>query len=793
MSEPATRTGSEPAHAAPDGGDRPGRSRPALSTRWGVWVARHKWWVLAVWVVILIVAGAAYPHLMSNLSAPDYSVTGSDSEKVADLISTDFTTIGAEQDIVVFDSSKLKTTDKEYEDAVGRVVKALKGHTDVVAVTSPYDAGAAAQISQDKRAAFATLGLNGNDRQRAELSTQLQDVVKQAVGSAPVEAYLTGYSQSANDTTEVENTDVERAESIGIPIALIVLVIALAAVIAGLVPLITALFSLTFTFGLLSLAITWRPIDSFLLSIVTMIGVGISIDYSLFIISRYREELLKAGDRGDAEPVVTAVGVAMRTSGRTILFSGSIVAISLFSLFVVKSPIFIAMAMGAVLVVVCTLLTAWTMLPALLAVLGHRINWLSLPKSWQPATDVVDGSGKLSGWGRWARTVLNHPWLAIPAAALLILFALPVVNMTLGIDLGLAAISDTATGKAEAILVSEFSPGLLSPIQILASHEGSGQLSQSDLSAIDKLTKAMAKDGRVAAAYSIATVLEQTVGQVSPDALKQLEKDPSAKSTVAQMVNVDNGSNRTIITVVTKAPIDSTAATDLVKGLRATTIPKYTTATGPQMLVGGETAQFVDLGNETLSKLPIVMAIVLTLSFLYLMLVFRSLLIPAKAVLMNLLATFAAFGLTTWVFAGGHLEGLFGFTSVGFIQTYLPVMVFALLFGLSMDYEVFLVGRMQEEWLKTHDNDAAVVAGVAHTARVITAAALIMAAVFGCFLVAEVLELKEFGFALAVAVVLDATLIRLLLVPAIMKVAGGKANWWLPGFLERILPKVKVE
>jgi len=259
------------------------------------------------------------------------------------------------------------------------------------------------------------------------------------------------------------------------------------------------------------------------------------------------------------------------------------------------------------------------------------------------------------------------------------------------------------------------------------------------------------------------------------------------------MVNVGSGSDRTIITVVTKAPIDSTAATDLVSDLRDDIIPKYTAAAGPQMLVGGETAQFEDLGNETLSKLPVVMAIVLTLSFLYLLIVFRSLLIPVKAVLMNLLATFAAFGLTTWVFAGGHLEGVFGFTSVGFVQTYLPVMVFALLFGLSMDYEVFLVGRMQEEWLRTHDNDEAVVVGVARTARVITAAAAIMAAVFGCFLVAEVLELKEFGFALAVAVVLDATLIRLLLVPAIMKVAGGKANWWLPGFLERILPKVKVE
>ena len=310
---PQARAGAPVTGADPTNPSR--RPRPAFSARWGMWVARHKWWVLGVWAVLLVLAGLAYPHLMRNLSAPDYSVTGSDSERVATILFTDFTTIGAEQDIIVFDSTKLKTTDKAYQDAVGRVVKAVTDHRDVVAVVSPYDPLAEGQISEDKRAAFATLGLNGTDRERADLSADLQSVVKDAVGSAPVAAYLTGYSQSANDTTEVENADVERAESIGIPIALIVLVIALAAVIAGLMPLIMALCSLTFTYGLLSLAITWRPIDSFLLSIVTMVGVGISIDYSLFILSRFREELVQAGERDDPQPVVTAVGVAMRTSG----------------------------------------------------------------------------------------------------------------------------------------------------------------------------------------------------------------------------------------------------------------------------------------------------------------------------------------------------------------------------------------------------------------------------------------------------------------------------------------------
>ena len=793
MAEGLTPTPQGPSGTAPDpDGRRRHRSRPSLSTRWGAWVARHRWWVLGAWGVLLVLAVLATPHLTRNLSAPDYSVTGSDSAEVTDVIQSDFTAAGAEQDIIVFDSDDLKVTDKEYADAIDRVVKAVKKKSWVVAVVSPLDVGAESQISKDKTAAYATLGLNGDDRQRADRSAELQDVVKEAVGSAAVAAYMTGYSQSSNDLTEVENADVERAESIGVPIALVVLVFTLAAVIAGLLPLVTALCSLLFTYGMLSLLITWRPVDSFLLSIVTMLGVGISIDYSLFIISRYREEMVKARDAGDPEPVVTAVGIAMRTSGRTILFSGSIVMISLFSLFIVKSPLFVGMALGAVLVVLCTLFTAWTMLPALLAALGWHVDKLSLPKRFQPAT-LEDKAVEGGGWGRWARTVLRHPWLAIPAAALLVVFALPMFNMTLGIDLGLSAVADTATGKAETILLEKFSPGLLSPIQILATHQGSGELTKADLTTIDKFTNAMAKDGRVDQAYSISTMLDQTVGDVSPQGLKTLEQNAQTATYVDMIVNVDNGSNRTIITVVTKAPIDSKQAQDLVVDLRDSIIPTYTAGGGLQMLVGGETAQFDDLGDEALGKLPYVMTIVLVLSFCYLLLVFRSLLIPVKAVLMNLLATFAAFGLTTWVFADGHLESLFGFTSVGFVQTYLPIMVFAVLFGLSMDYEVFLVGRMQEEWLKTGDNDQAVVAGVAHTARVITAAAAIMAAVFGCFIVADVLELKEFGFALAVAVVLDATLIRLLIVPAVMKVAGGKANWWLPGFLRRILPKVSVE
>jgi len=718
--------------------------------------------VLSVWAAVLVSSAIAYPHLMSALVPSDYSVGGSDSAAVTHQMETEFPSAGAEQDVVVFDSSSLTIGDAAYMKTVNRVLARVRGERGVVSVLGPTEPGAREQVSAGGHAALAVVGLSGNDRQRADRAESLQDAVAAAARNGPVEASLTGYSPSANGITEVENSDVERAESFGVPVAFIVLLLALAAVVAASVPLLVAVVSLTATLGVLAilvLALGFEA-DAFLLSIVTMIGVGVSIDYSLFILTRFREELSRARREGDPEPVPAAVGVAMTTSGRTIAFSGTIVIISLFSLFLVNSPLFRGIALGAVLVVACTLLTAWTMLPALLGALGDRVGRWALPERFQPALDEEDPAGRPSGWERWARTVLAHPWLAIPAAALLIVFALPTFGLKVGIDLGMSALADKPSGEAVLVLERSFSPGAMSPIEVTASRPDGAPLSAQDRARIGEFTRSVSKDPRVTAAYA--------------------------------SVNAENGSTLALVTVVPTAPVDSTEASELVEGLRDEVAPRYAAAGDLEILVGGETAQFKDLGEESLGKLPWVLAIVLSLSFLYLLLIFRSLLIPLKAVLMNLLATAAAFGLTAWVFQDGHLSGLFGFTSVGFVQVYLPIVVFALLFGLSMDYEVFLIRRMQEQWLKTHDSDDAVAAGIAHTARPILAAAAIMAAVFGCFLVADVLELKEFGFALAVAVILDATLVRLLLVPAIMKVAGPW-NWWLPRWLDRILPRVRLD
>jgi putative drug exporter of the RND superfamily len=336
----------------------------------------------------------------------------------------------------------------------------------------------------------------------------------------------------------------------------------------------------------------------------------------------------------------------------------------------------------------------------------------------------------------------------------LILAMTPVLKLRTGVDFGISSLSGTPSGRGELVLARSFGAGALAPIEIVLS----GDFGAHAGGRLDPLESRRA-------------------------ALLARELAPTPRNGIAA-VSVTQGRDAVLLTVAPLSPIDSYSAEQLVRHIRSALVPPIRIDGGPAVAVGGATAKIVDLTNETYAKFPLVLALILGLSLLFLLAVFRSLLLPVKAVIMNLLATGATVGLVIFVFQEGHGERLLGFTSTGFIQVYLPLSIFALLFGLSMDYEVFLIRRMRETWLRTHDNELAVATGVEHTARPISAAAAIMVAVFGSFVTANVLELKQFGFGLAVAIALDATLIRLVLVPALMRLFGER-NWWLPPRLSR--------
>jgi putative drug exporter of the RND superfamily len=730
----------------------------AAAYRWGRMIARRRRVVLGVWALVLVACAVLYPGLQRSLGAPNYGVDGAESTRAAQLLEQRFAAHGAEQDVLVFYSPIRRASEPAYRKVVARALSTARGERYVKGVAGPYVRGARGQVSADGHAAIALVGIAGDPRQLVERASNLQHGVDR-LARAGVRVWLTGYSPVAKDITTVEQQDIERAETIGVPIALVILLLALGAVVAAMVPLLLAASSLLLTYGVLALLATALTFDSFLTTVVTMIGVGIGIDYALFIVSRHREELalrMRAGPEGDSRDLLEdAVGAAIASSGRTILFSGVIVALSLSTLVLIRTPTYREFALGAVLVVTCTVIAALTLLPALLATLGTRINRGALPARMQPRdvrAQAVDGHGV---WASWALSVMRRPVLAAGVVgAVLILAATPVLGLQTGVDFGIRSLSATPSGKGERVLARSFGAGTLAPIEIVISRRAGGdRLSHADLARAERLAGELA---------------------------------PTRKEGVAA-VTMTQGHDAVLLTVAPTTAIDSSSSEQLVRRIRAKLVLPVRAGGGPGVAVGGASAKIVDLSNVTRAKAPLVIGLILVLSLIFLMVVFRSVVLPVKAVFMNLLATGATVGIVTLIFQDGHGEHLLGFVSTGFIQVYIPLSIFALLFGLSMDYEVFLIRRMRETWLRTEDNELAVATGVEHTARPISAAAAIMVVVFGSFASANVLELKQFGLGLALAIGLDATLIRLVLVPALMRLFGTR-NWWLPQLRRRPAP-----
>jgi putative drug exporter of the RND superfamily len=744
--------------------------------RWGAAMARHRRAVLLVWVVVLGACAALYPSLKEVLSEPDYKVGGSQSAQVEDLLDgPGFHGAGNEQDAIVFFSARLRASDPVYRGVVARALRAAHSSAGVESVLSPYGGHSdVRRISVDGHAAVARLAMGGNARERFKTAEEVQSAVAHA-GGAGVQAWLTGFSALSKDISRTDTADSERGEAIGVPLALVILTLALGAMVAAIVPLLLAGSGVLLTFGVIALIGRVFNFDLVLLTIVTLIGVGIGIDYSLFIVSRFREELarLPEAPRRERRRVAQAVGGAVATSGRTILYSGLVVGLSLTSLLVVRAPVFREFVIGVGAAVVCTLAAALTLLPAVLAQLGPRINAGLLSRRLQPADAKPGASAGQGGWARWALVMMRHPVIVSSGVLLLLLITLaPVLGLRSGIAIDIPSLAETPSGKGALVLARSFSAGMTTPLEVVVT-DGSGRR-HSPSFGVGVHARAVSGKSNVVRLASATLATE-------------LRRDRRVASVSRQSYR-----SGVLLTVVPAVPVDSTATQALVRRVRVDLAPKVDAREGTTTLAGGWPAQSADSASETTAKLPFVLAITLGLALIFLLVVFRSIVLPLKAVAMNLLATGATLGLVVLVFQDGHGEHLLGFSSPGFIQAYLPLCMFVILFGLSMDYEIFLIRRMQEEWRATGDNRLSVASGVEHTARPISAAAAIMVAVFGSSLVARVLELKEFGFALAMAIAIDATLIRLVLVPALMCLLDAR-NWWLPDRLARVLPRLELD
>lgn len=658
-------------------------------------------------------------------------------------------------------------------------VAQLRTAENVVAVFSPLDPGARNQISDDGQAAFAIVGVTGTVDERLARADDYTDL---ATGAATedVRVMFTGRSPISNALVNVASEDLRNAETVGLPVALVILVLAFGSLVAAGLPLLAAISGIAITFGVLTIAAQFTGFNLLIENIVTMIGLAIGIDYVLFIVTRFREEL------AHGRPVDEAVGATMATAGKTVLFSGLTVLVSVSGLLIVSSPTFQQIAIGMMAVVPIMVLLALSQLPATLAVLGTRVNRLTLPflRRGVESPDAAQGV-----WARWSRLVMRRPVIwTLATTAVLIIISLPVFRLSLGVTLDAGAAEGTPAGDGVTVLNERFSPGELSPMQIVYERRD-GALSDEDLEVIHQLSLALTADPGVAQVTSITFALEQFAGDHSVATLDTAMGQPDAARSLGFLVNAGGDGDLALISVVPTAAPDSEAAYDLVERIRDGITGAVVAGNDSAVYVGGLSAEIVDVSDEVIDKFPLVLLFVLSLSFILLMMIFRSLLLPLKAILMNLLSVGAAYGLLVLVFQEGWGESIFDFESTGHIAVDLPLMTFAILFGLSMDYEVFLLSRVKERWEQRGNTEGAVAHGLEHTARTITSAAAIMVAVFTAFAFTSLLEVQQIGFALAVAILVDATLIRILLVPATMRLLG-EWNWWLPTWLDRWLPRM---
>jgi putative drug exporter of the RND superfamily len=708
------------------------------------WSFRHRRIVVVGWLLALV--------LMSGLSkavgtaySNTFDLPNTESTKAIELLQAAAPKqAGDTANIVIGTTGGTKVTDPDVQASVEAMLKKLSALPHVSTIVSPYQPAGAGQVSQDGTVAFAVVTF---DTQAQFISIPAaQTFVNTARAAAGPNLTIAVSGQVAQEA----NPQSVGGAGFGILAAGVVLFIVFGSLLAMTLPLVSALVSLGTAIGLIGLLSHALRMPEFSSQLVLLIGLGVGVDYALFIVSRHRQGLL-AG-----RPVEASVVAALDTSGRAVLFAGIIVCIALLGMFALGISFLYGLAVAASIGVLFTMAAALTLLPALLGFLGLKV--LSRRQRKTIGERGQDGLRKEGFWVRWSATVERRPiaWGLI-SLVLVAALAVPFLSLRLGSSDEGNDPTGSTTRTAYDLLAKGFGPGFNGPFQITSQLNG-----PADEAALQRVADAVGGTPGI-------------VGVTKPVVI------PAANGTKVAVFGA----------YPSTAPQDA-ATTQLIDRLREQTIPAAVKGSTLTVYVGGITAIFTDFARVLTSKLPLFIGVVVLLSFLLLMVVFRSLLVPLVAAAMNLLSVAAAFGILTAVFQWGWLGSVIGVTRTGPVESFLPVMLFAILFGLSMDYEVFLVMRIHEEWLRSGDNREAVRTGLAATGRTITAAAVIMVLVFGSFVLGGQRIIKEFGLGLSAAILVDAVVIRSALVPSIMFLIG-KANWWFPSWLDRILPRINVE
>jgi putative drug exporter of the RND superfamily len=723
----------------------PHRRWSSLTERLARTCSARPWWTIGGWLLAVVAAGAALALLLGDLTTEGHPTNNPESQRAEKAVRQAFPSQpqNAVTDIVVVRSRRYVVDSPPFRAFVANLSAQGRETGAVVGAQSFYTTRNPALVSTDRHATAILINIPDSDN-----AGEVVDVVQRADADPNFETAITGDQTVDNDFNELSQRDLENGElRFGLPAALIILVLVFGALVAGLIPLLMALLSIAVALGLVALFSQAFDLSVFITNMLTGMGLALGIDYSLFVVSRYREERGRGLEKQDA------IAASGGTASRAVLFSGTAFVLAMIGMLIVPNNIMRSLALGAILVGIVSVAAALTLLPALLGLLGDRVNALRVPFVGRASLETAGAEGRF--WHAIVERVMRRPALSLAlAAGVLIAAAIPVFGLHIGAS-GVSTLPDSFASKRGFLALERDFPRLTTdPVEVVVAD---GYNRPDVRTALERLRDRLAEDARFGNG--------------------QIRRSP----------NGDVG----VLQVPIRGDSAGTEAVAAVRELRSDVLPEVFGGRETTVYVGGDTAENIDYFDSVSDPAPIVLAVVLGLTLVLLTIVFRSVVVAATALVLNLLSVGAAYGLLVLVFIHGYGADLFGFAQSDTIEAWVPLFLFSVLFGLSMDYQVFLLSRIKERYDLTADTNGAVSGGVSSTARIITGAALIIVAVFLGFAMGDLLQFQQMGFGVAVALLVDATIIRSVILPSIMALLG-RWNWYLPHWLEW-LPRVEIE
>ena len=745
---------SDSANSVSGDGHEVNTMRLSFTGRMASWSARHRWWVVGGAMLTIVFAVLVLMNVEAEIRNDGGGVGDSG---IADKLFSERFGAPAVQlppserptprrtERLIFSNQTLGVDDNDFRTTVDGIIQNLRQLPRVASAVSFFDTNEPTMRSRDGLAVLGQVVLEAESSQDLEHVDDVISVVKAANGQNGFEAGVISSRLIEDELNEILNEDFVRILFISLGLGLVILILAFRALIAAIIPLIMAVGSIFTAISIATLVSQLYPLVEIYTEMVLLMGLAVGIDYSLFILSRFRTELASGRSK------IEAIGVASNTTGRAVFYAGITVVLSLAGLMLTNDATFISLATGAIIVVLLAIIGSLTLLPAMLAILGTGVNRLKLP--------IIGRENAQAGiWGAITDRVLARPYVLAPlSAGILIALAIPLFFINIGFNAGADSLPDAANSKRALQLLEEhFTSSLTRPARIAV--DAPDVSSPEVQAAVDSFIERLEQNDAFFAPFDVS---------VSPDNTLLSIRVPLA------------------------GKIDDEESEDGVRLLRNELLPEAFDSVGARAYVAGDTAEGIDFRDRMYRSAVYVFAFVLGLAFLLLLVMFRSLVIPIKAIILNLMSVGAAYGVLVMVFQWGWGIGILGSESTGLIEAWLPLFLFGILFGLSMDYHMLVLNRIKEEYDKSHNNTEAVSAGIRLTAGQITSAAAIMVGVFGTFATSRVIGLQQFGLGLGVAVLIDATLIRVVLLPASMKLLGD-LNWYLPAWLDW-LPRVSAE